>query len=167
MKNLFLKEASSMQDLDIIETLAVKIWHEHYEPIIGKAQVEYMLDKFQSKAEMQKQMKTGYLYFIVQDETGQNIGYIGLLPKDDELFLSKIYITAETRGRGYGRQTMDFIESLAKKKNLNRITLTVNRNNINSIKAYERFGFNTVDSAVTDIGNGFVMDDYIMGKILS
>ena len=47
---------------------------------------------------------------------------------------------------------------LGKKK----IQLTVNKNNINTIKAYEKWGFKTIDSVVTDIGYGFVMDDYIM-----
>lgn len=33
-------------------------------------------------------------------------------------------------------------------------------------KIYEKIGFITIDSVVTDIGNGFVMDDYIMEKAI-
>lgn len=43
-----------------------------------------------------------------------------------------------------------------------KIQLTVNKHNINSINAYKKWGFKTIDSVVTDIGSGFVMDDYIM-----
>ena len=44
----------------------------------------------------------------------------------------------------------------------NKIRLTVNKYNQYTIDAYNKWGFKTVDSVVTDIGNGFVMDDYIM-----
>ena len=40
--------ASSFQQLKVIEKLAHDIWNEHYIPIIGKTQVDYMLDKFQN-----------------------------------------------------------------------------------------------------------------------
>jgi hypothetical protein len=42
----------------------------------------------------------------------------------------------------------------------------VNRNNENSIKTYERFGFDKAGTQVADIGGGFVMDDYIMEKTI-
>jgi ribosomal protein S18 acetylase RimI-like enzyme len=42
--------------------------------------------------------------------------------------------------------------------------LTVNKNNVNAIKAYEKMGFRNVGSLVQDIGDGFVMDDYAMEK---
>ena len=44
-------------DLDQIETMAEVIWHEHYTPIIGKEQVVYMLDKFQSTDSMKVQIE--------------------------------------------------------------------------------------------------------------
>ena len=62
---------------------------------------------------------------------------------------------------------MDFIESKAKHYQLKTIRLTVNINNVNAIKAYEKLGFKNVGPLVTDIGNGFVMDDYQMEKALS
>ena len=40
--------------------------------------------------------------------------------------------------------------------------LTVNKGNELAIRAYEGTGFETIDAVVTDIGEGFVMDDYIM-----
>jgi RimJ/RimL family protein N-acetyltransferase len=49
---------------------------------------------------------------------------------------------------------------------LNKIALTVNKNNVNSIKAYEKMGFKNVGSVVQDIGSGYVMDDYKMEKTL-
>ena len=54
------------------------------------------------------------------------------------------------------------IKELTKQCGLNKIRLTVNKYNANTIKAYKKWGLNTVESTVTDIGDGFVMDDYIM-----
>ena len=81
-------EVLTEDQADIVETLAIEIWNEHYIPIIGKQQVDYMLAKFQSKEAMKEQIKKGYSYFLVEEE-GRNIGYIGIELKIDELFLSK------------------------------------------------------------------------------
>ena len=45
--------------------------------------------------------------------------------------------------------------------------LTVNKQNKMAIRAYEKQGFITVDAVVTDIGEGFVLDDCIMEKPLA
>jgi RimJ/RimL family protein N-acetyltransferase len=68
------------------------------------------------------------------------------------------------RGKGYGGKTVEFLESLAREDGFKKITLTVNKYNSGSIKAYEKMGFKNVGSIVQDIGNGFVMDDYKMEK---
>lgn len=51
---------------------------------------------------------------------------------------------------------------IARQYNKKAIKLTVNKYNTNTIKIYEKWGFKTVEAVVTDIGNNFVMDDYIM-----
>ena len=54
------------------------------------------------------------------------------------------------------------IKEIANKKGYSSIRLTVNKYNKNTISAYNKWGFRTIDSVVTDIGEGFVMDDFIM-----
>jgi RimJ/RimL family protein N-acetyltransferase len=148
---------------DILEALAVEIWNEHYIPILGKPQVDYMLNKFQSKEAMKKQIEKGYTYYLVEEE-GRNIGYIGIELRSDELFLSKLYIKSSERGKGFGKKAVQFLEDLARSKKINKISLTVNKNNVKSIAVYEKIGFKNLGSIVIDIGNGFVMDDYKMEK---
>ncbi|MFY9279653.1 MAG: GNAT family N-acetyltransferase, partial [Caldicoprobacterales bacterium] len=70
------------------------------------------------------------------------------------------------RGQGIGKQCLSYMEDICRTHGLNRIWLTVNKYNDNSIKAYERFGFKKIEELVQDIGNGFVMDDYKMEKRL-
>jgi GNAT superfamily N-acetyltransferase len=147
-----------------VASLASAIWHEHFTPIIGKAQVEYMLDKFQSRQAITKQITEGYLYYLARDASGNAVGYLAVVPKEKELFLSKIYLTRDNRGKGYGRQMIEFAAEWAHDRGFHRITLTVNKGNTNSLKAYQKMGFAINNSIVTDIGSGFVMDDYVMGK---
>ena len=156
-------EVTAKQHIEAVEALAREIWTEHYTPIIGRDQVEYMLARFQSAQAISEQLANGYLYFLIR-EAGRFIGYISVLPEEQELFLSKIYVLSSRRGKGYGRKAVRFAEELAIKKGLGKIVLTVNKNNSLAIKAYEAIGFKKVEALVQDIGSGFVMDDYKMEK---
>ena len=160
-----IKSAISIEELSVIEQLAFEIWNEHYTPIIGKAQVDYMLDKFQSSTAMQLQIKEGYKYYSINLQT-KPVGYLSYLINEDDLFLSKIYILKTERGKKIGKQAINFTVNQAQLHNCKTITLTVNKNNLDSIKAYEKLGFNKDSKIVLDIGNGFVMDDYKMVKQL-
>jgi len=156
---------STDEEVGAVEALAREIWTEHFTPIIGPAQVEYMLEKFQSRAAISGQIREGYSYFLLE-ERGSRIGYLAVQPRGEDLFLSKIYVKASERGRGCGRAAVRFAERFAAERNLTRMMLTVNKDNTGSIKAYERLGFEKIAAAVQDIGGGFVMDDYHMAKDL-
>ncbi len=158
--------ANKIEDYKLIEKLADTIWREHYIPITGIDQVEYMLNKYQSALAIEKQVyEEGYEYYIIFFE-GISVGYISIRQQTDTLFLSKIYVSSDYRGRRIGKSALQFIEEKANIYKLKSITLTVNKNNVNSIAAYEKLGFAKVEALVMDIGNGFVMDDYKMVKQL-
>ncbi|MEQ6120038.1 GNAT family N-acetyltransferase [Reichenbachiella sp. MALMAid0571] len=158
-------KASSLTQFEIIENLAKEIWTEHYTPIIGCEQVEYMLEKFQSQQAIESQIDDGYEYFLIETNDS-SIGYLGVKQEKDALFLSKIYLHASFRGQGLGKAALLFVESHAKSYGLDKIRLTVNKNNTDSIKAYINVGFVQRDSVVIDIGGGYVMDDYVLEKNL-
>lgn len=160
-----ISKAHKTADYKQIETLADTIWREHYIPIVGKPQIDYMLEKYQTVVAINQQIATGFEYFLIcYDATP--VGYISIKQEDNALFLSKIYVLSTYRGKKIGKAAMLFIEEQAKAYQLKNIRLTVNINNINSIKAYEKLGFKNVGPLVTDIGNGFVMDDYQMVKVI-
>ncbi len=145
--------------------LAREIWTEHYVPIIGRLQVEYMLERFQTADAIAAQLKEGYSYFLIR-RSAQDIGYIAVTPAKDGnvLFLSKFYVRARERGRGYGKKALRFIEDFARRGGFPKIALTVNKNNSAAIRAYEKMGFVNAGAVVQDIGGGFFMDDYKMEK---
>ena len=158
-------------ELDVVAGLAHDIWYEFYVPLIGRAQVDYMVAKFQNAPAMQAQIDQGYEYFLVrrQDASGasSDIGYCAVQEQPERvMFLSKFYLHHEARGSGTGRRCMEFIEGLARRRGLNLLWLTVNKGNP-AVQAYQRLGFRIAAELVMDIGGGFVMDDYRMEKRLS
>ncbi len=153
-------------DIDAVAALAREIWYDFYVPLIGSAQVDYMVSRFQSADAIREQLRLGYEYFIVRGGAAL-IGYLSVQPQPErgELFISKFYLHKSNRGSGTGRLCMEFIEQLAGQRGFTVLWLTVNKGNP-SIKIYERLGFRIVADIVMDIGNGFVMDDYRMEKSL-
>jgi GNAT superfamily N-acetyltransferase len=152
--------------VETVAALARDIWYEYYVALIGRAQVDYMVAKFQSVAAMSRQIEAGYEYFLVQRD-GQDVGYIGFQDQGPAgLFLSKFYLQRAVRGSGTGRLAMAFLERLARQRGLKLIWLTVNKGNP-AVNAYERLGFRIAADLVMDIGGGFVMDDFRMEKPLS
>lgn len=149
-----------------VAQLAHDIWTEHYTPIIGEDQVAYMLEKYQSSVAIEHQLKNGMHYYLLQYED-RFVGYVSFTFDKALLFLSKFYVLKSVRGEGIGKAAMTFIEMKAKEFGATTIRLTVNKNNLNSIKAYEKMGFCNEGALVQEIGNGFVMDDYVFEKTLN
>jgi len=165
--SLSFQPVTTREAIEIAARLAAEIWKEHYIGIISAEQIEYMLDKFQSAHAIADQIEhQGYEYYLMQAD-GINAGYLAIRPENSKMFLSKLYLLKEHRGRGYGSRAIRFLAELCKERKLNAIWLTVNRHNASSIAVYERNGFRTVRTQVADIGGGFVMDDYVMEKEVS
>ena len=165
MVKTIINQVESNNDISLVEMLANKIWHEHYLPIIGREQVNYMLGKFQTTPAIKRQIEDGANYHLVFEQS-HPVGYFCYHYENDSLFLSKIYVAKEVRGKGIGKRALDFIIEQAKSQSAKVIRLTVNKFNLGTIAAYKQLGFETIDSIVKDIGGGFVMDDYIMEKPL-
>ena len=126
-----------------------------------------MVGKFQSLEAITKQIADGWEYYIVRED-GHDLGYTGLVPdrQISKLQLSKLYILASARGKGVGVRLLNFIEQKCREEGFTTLWLTVNRFNTDPIAWYKKRGFVTVDEVKMDIGNGFVMDDYIMEKTI-
>ena len=153
-----LVKVETAEDIERVAKLAEPIWREHFTPIIGKKQVAYMLDKFQSVHAVTDQIAEGYEYRILVVD-GHDAGYIGTHREEERMFLSKLYVNRRYRGRGFAGFMLD--DLVKRSEGLRAIYLTCNKYNEGSLAVYRKRGFEIIDSVVTDIGNGFVMDDYI------
>ncbi len=157
---------STWEQMQSVSRLAFRIWKEHYTPIIGQSQVDYMLGNLQTPEAIREQIREGYWYYLVYHQ-GREAGYLALKPEKDSAQLSKIYVISDLRGLGLGRKALEHAQNVCLEAGLTRLWLTVNKNNHGAISFYERTGFFNSGSVVQDIGGGFVMDGYKMVKSLS
>lgn len=148
------------QDVTLIASQATTIWNEHYIPIIGRAQVDYMLNLMYSTESLLEQMnRKGHCFYLLETEEGV-MGFISLHEEQPgEWFLNKFYVLQTNARRGLGTAVLKEIHQMLQPR---KITLTVNRQNYRSVNFYFKNGFTIDRVADFDIGNGYVMNDFVM-----
>ncbi|WP_298537175.1 GNAT family N-acetyltransferase [uncultured Algibacter sp.] len=157
--------ATSLAHFETISRLAHEIWHEHYIKIISVEQIEYMLEKYNSVSHITERANNGALFFYMT-YNDKPVGYLAMEKHLDYLYISKLYVMKESRGKGIAKTVIDFVVSMAQDKGKPMVKLHVNKYNYGAIGFYGNMGFVNTESVITDIGNGFIMDDYLMVKHL-
>jgi ribosomal protein S18 acetylase RimI-like enzyme len=162
-------EPVRVADIAELVQLAREIWHQHYPSIITVEQIEYMLAQRYHPDVICAQLAgdTAWWDKLVLD--GAMIAFTAyeLGKHPHEMKLDKLYVRYDLRGRGYGSRLIRHVEGAAWQRGSRRMSLQVNKHNASAIAAYRRNGFDVVESAKFDIGNGFYMDDYVMAKDIS
>lgn len=157
-----LKKVRTKNQIETTAKLANEIWNEHYINIISEEQIDYMVKKFQSAGVIAEQIKKQHYEYYNFIENGKSVGYFGFVEQDGGvMFLSKLYLLKSERGKGFSRQAFEFLKKEAKKRGLTKIWLTVNRGNKHSIEVYKKFGMYIERTQIADIGDDFVMDDFV------
>lgn len=152
------------EQIRILAQVADIVWHDAFKEIITLDQIEYMIEKFQSFNALSEAInKNNYIYYLIKIDNNV-AGYTGIHEENEKLFLSKLYILREYRGKKIATKAFEFIETLARNKKLKSVWLTVNRNNTHAIEVYKHKGFVVTRKQIADIGNGFVMDDFVFEK---
>ena len=102
------------KDLPTIYQLAEKIWYDHYLSIITAEQIEYMLANFYSLENLEKLMNEGQMFYLIQDETNNSIGYLAVTENQPgHWFMNKFYIKTDVQGKGIGANILKQWENLA------------------------------------------------------
>ena len=152
-------------DVPAIANLARTTWLDAYTGIISPEQIEYMLaqryDHTRLRADTEDPQK--WLIQAYLDDT--LAGFAACEIYKGEFKLDKLYIHPNMQRRGIGAALVDHATTLARKQGLSSMILAVNKKNEQAIRAYTRYGFHVRDKTTIDIGNGFVMDDFIMEKV--
>jgi ribosomal protein S18 acetylase RimI-like enzyme len=158
-------EAALPEHLAEIAALAAVIWRAHYPGIISHAQIDYMLAQMYDVEVMQRELKSGAAYDrLLVDGALRGFASYGPATHPRELKVHKLYIHPEFQRRAFGAMLLRHVESVARARGFATIILAVNKKNAKAIAAYRKHGFTIRESIVTDIGGGFVMDDYVMVK---
>lgn len=165
--NVTLIPVRDTMQVEDVASLADIIWREHYVPIIGEEQVNYMLKHLQSTEKIITDIASGKTeYFLVEIED-EEIGYAAIEWQDQILFISKLYLLNSSRGNGFASQIVQKLKRKAIQQKKSALQLTVNKFNTAALGFYEKNGFVKIDSIVSPIGNRFVMDDYVYEYSLS
>src|SRR5204862_2455618 len=131
-------------------------------------QIEFMLHQMYSRETMSAELNRGVRYDrLIADK--QLAGFASYGPRTDDasIKLHKLYLHSSWRGHGLGRRLLRHVETEVQKIGATRLLLNVNKRNLVAIEVYRRHGFAVRESVVVPIGNGFVMDDYVMEKVLA
>jgi ribosomal protein S18 acetylase RimI-like enzyme len=150
-------------DVLLIQQLAYTIWHSHYPGIITVEQIEYMLEKMYAAPVIFSEIENGYQWTLIFEDD-QPIGFIEyhIEKETQSVKLSKLYILVQYHKKGIGQSALSFAKKQAYMMKAKKLYLTVNKNNTKAIEAYKKAGFSVDKEVCADIGNGYVMDDYIM-----
>jgi GNAT superfamily N-acetyltransferase len=147
----------------IIHDLAHRIWPDTFKDILSPEQLSYMLNWMYSIETLQRQMAKGQRFFVLK-ENQEPLGFIGIeenYPHKGQLKIHKLYVLPNLQGKGLGKQLIDFVAQLAKEQQLKLLTLNVNRFN-KAVDFYTHIGFTIEFEENIEIGNGYLMEDYVM-----
>jgi ribosomal protein S18 acetylase RimI-like enzyme len=163
-----IREAGT-DDIPLIRNLAEVIWPEAYGDILSEEQLHYMLHLIYSEAALEKQIINGHKFiFVLKDDI--EIGFASFSRKSEEeptvFRLHKIYVLPRQHAQGAGSFMLNYIYEESIRDGAKQLELNVNKYNI-AKQFYEKKGFTVLKEEVIDIGNGYVMDDYVMVKDLS
>lgn len=157
---------ASPDDCIVIQTLAHQIWPEVYASILSPAQLSYMLDMFYALEALQRQMAAGQQFLILEDNYeahGFAAYQLDYTPSVTQLH--KLYVRTAQHHKGWGSALLQAIEQHAVNAAQHTIRLNVNRFNAAQL-FYQKKGFQTVETIDIPIGEGYLMEDFVMEKKL-
>jgi GNAT superfamily N-acetyltransferase len=147
-------------EVKVIQDLAHRIWPDTFSEILSEAQIEYMLNWMYSPEKLNNQLKEGHHFFLLVDEVP--IGFVGIEHQEDgRVKIHKLYLLPSEQRKGLGKRMLDFVIDWAKERGAPSVYLNVNRYN-KAVDFYQHIGMNILHSEDIDIGNGYLMEDYVM-----
>ena len=163
--NMFTIRKATVSDCNLINKMAQNVFPATYKEILSSEQLNYMMDWMYSPENIRKQIEEeGHVYFIAY-EGCEPCGYVSVQPQENNVFhLQKIYVLPNFKNAHCGsflfREAIKYIKKVHPSPCL--MELNVNRNN-KALKFYEHMGMKKLREGDFPIGNGYYMNDYIMG----
>ncbi|MBR4997488.1 MAG: GNAT family N-acetyltransferase [Bacteroidaceae bacterium] len=152
-------------DIPLIRELAGVVFPDTYKDILSPEQVDYMMQWMYSAESLHTQMtKEGHIYYLASYE-GDAVGYLSIQPEGEGVFhLQKLYVLASHQGLHLGRRLFEYAIKAIKKLHPGPCQMRLNVNRANkALTFYEKMGMTKIDEGDFPIGNGYYMNDYIMG----
>lgn len=153
----------SKNEAKIVHHIAHETWPCTFGEILSKAQIEYMLEWMYNIPHLEEQMENGH-HFAIIERTGHPVGFLGYElnnPETGVMKIHKIYVLPSGQGGGLGKELMDYAKRQAQHFGMKKITLNVNRYN-KATTFYQHLGYAITKEEDIDIGNGYLMEDYVL-----
>jgi ribosomal protein S18 acetylase RimI-like enzyme len=159
-------EAVTVDDIEAIGALARVVWQAAYAEIIDPAQIDYMLAQRYDPQRLRDELATPGIHWDRACVDGRLAGFASTLRTavPGELKLDKLYVDPARQRRGIGGALIERALRHARDAACETLILAVNKRNAPAIAAYRKHGFVVREAVCVDIGNGFVMDDFIMAR---
>jgi ribosomal protein S18 acetylase RimI-like enzyme len=159
---------ATKSQLEIIRDLAYKIWPSTYGKILSQEQLNFMLAKFYNLNYLENQLINENQVFLLIEENDKYLGFCAYelnCESSNKTKLHKIYVLPETQGKGIGKILLNEVEKIALENNNLSLFLNVNRYN-NAQEFYKKQGYSIIKTIDIEIGNGYLMEDFVMEKTL-
>jgi ribosomal protein S18 acetylase RimI-like enzyme len=184
MSNFRIIPAASTE-YETIQKIAHATWPDTFGDILSEKQIDYMLEMMYSLEAMKEQVAKGHVfYLLIEEQTGnlastasndllatatryEPVAYFSyqLDYQPGTTKIHKLYALPSMQGKGYGKAMIGKAEAIARDAGQQTLRLDVNYEN-KAVGFYEYLGFEKVGRYDTDIGHGYLMEDWIMEKTL-
>lgn len=157
---------ATVNDFKTIREIAYQTWPDTYGAILSEKQLDYMLSAFYSEETLKDNLDNKGHHFLLVKEEEICLGFASYehyYQQKSTTRVHKIYILPQTQGKGIGKLLMDAMENLARENQSDILSLNVNRFN-KACTFYQKMGFEIVAEVNLEIGNGYLMEDYVMEK---
>jgi len=150
-----------LSDIPTIKEIAEKAWRPTYDQILTEQQTLYMLELMYNSLTLENQIN-GNMEFFMVDLGQETFGYFSIeILNEQNVKLHKLYLDPTQKQKGLGRKIIQYIKDWALTNQKESIILNVNKNN-SAVQFYQKVGFTIIEELILDIGEGYVMDDYVM-----
>ncbi len=168
----FFLRPAGLDDIAAIKNIAFETWPVAYGGIISQAQIVYMLDMMYSLSALTMQIEHKHHCFLLalaHTESQNAIGFASYelnCRQSSKAKLHKLYCLPSEQGQGAGKALVQAVAKIATESAQTALTLNVNKSN-KARDFYSNLGFQVVGLEDIDIGNGFLMEDFIMELLLA
>ncbi|MGB4468482.1 MAG: GNAT family N-acetyltransferase [Azovibrio sp.] len=153
-------------DVPAIAALAREIWQATYPGIITQEQIDFMLEQRYGHERLYDDLEDAHKWLDQAFVDQRRIGFAFSEIYKGEFKLDKLYIHPDLQRQGVGGRLIAHVAERARRLGHPCVILAVNKRNTAAINSYRKYGFAVREAIVDDIGHGFVMDDFIMEKML-
>lgn len=155
-------------DIEAVSTLARIVWQDAYPGIITQAQIDFMLEDRYNRTRLLAELDNPGIAWDKATLDGDLAAFASTLLTSNpaEMKLDKLYVDPLRQRFGLGGRLIAHVSERALAQGCNTLVLAVNKRNERAIAAYRKHGFVVREAVRVDIGHDFIMDDFIMTKLL-